>query len=105
MLGKYSLESNKVIFTISKVDRPKLEKLLENQSGNISIIPVTKISIVGSGISNHLDIFQNIINTFEDIKESVIDIDVSACKISILLNKIIDIKYLNELHEKLIKDC
>lgn len=103
-LGKYSLENDKVIFTISKVDRPKLEKLLENQPGNISITPVTKISIVGSGISNHLDIFQNILNTFEQIKENVIDIDVSACKISVLLNKIIDIKYLNELHEKLIKN-
>lgn len=101
-IGKYYIKENKVEFTVTKENRAVIENILDNYSGNINITPVTKISVVGSGISNHIEILKKVINTLKDIKEDIADIDVSACKISILFNKIIDIKYLNELHEELI---
>ena len=101
-VGKFSFEDKKLIFTITKENRAKLEKMLDNISGNISIKSVTKISIVGSGISNHLEILNIINKNFEVIKDDIYEFDVSACKISILFNKIIETKYLNELHNALI---
>ena len=101
-IGKYYITDCYLEFTASKENRAIIENLLDNVEGNIKISPVTKISIVGSGISNHTEILKKSINTLKDIKEDITDIDVSACKISILFNKIIDIKYLNELHEELI---
>lgn len=101
-IGKYSINGNKVDFTINKTDRSKLEKLLDNDNSKICINCVSKISIVGSGISNHIEILKKIISIFEDIKQDIIDIDVSACKISIIFNKIVDIKYLNNLHNEII---
>ncbi len=101
-LGKFSIDNNNLIFTINKADRTNLEEIIENIQKQVSMIQVTKISIVGSGISNHFDIIKKVIDIFKEIKEDVIDIDISACKISVLFNKIIDTKYLNELHKKLI---
>lgn len=101
-VGKFSFENKKLIFTITKENRAKLEKILDKISGNISIKSVTKISIVGSGISNHLEILNIINKNFEVIKDDIYEFDVSACKISILFNKIIETKYLNELHNALI---
>ena len=101
-VGKFSFEDKKLIFTITKENRAKLEKMLDKISGNISIKSVTKISIVGSGISNHLEILNIINKNFEVIKDDIYEFDVSACKIPILFNKIIETKYLNELHNALI---
>lgn len=101
-IGNYSIKQNTVEFTTTKTDRAILENILDNTSGNIDIVPVTKISIVGSGISNNVTIFKKVVDVLKDIKEDVANIDVSACKISVLFNKIIDIKYLNELHKALI---
>lgn len=101
-VGKFSFEDKKLIFTITKENRAKLEKMLDKISGNISIKSVTKISIVGSGISNHLEILNIINKNFEVIKDDIYEFDVSACKISILFNKIIETKHLNELHNALI---
>ena len=92
-VGKFSFEDKKLIFTITKENRAKLEKMLDKISGNISIKSVTKISIVGSGISNHLEILNIINKNFEVIKDDIYEFDVSACKISILFNKIIETKY------------
>lgn len=101
-IGKYHIDKGHIVFTINKPDRAIVENILDSQEESVSIIPVTKISIVGSGISNHTEILKKIINILDDIKEDIVDIDNSACKISVLFNKIIDIKYLNELHKALI---
>lgn len=101
-IGKYHINKDKVVFTINKSDRAVVENMLDNQEESVSITPVTKISIVGSGISNHMEIFKKVIDILESVEKDIVDIDVSACKISVLFNKIIDIKYLNELHKELI---
>ena len=102
-IGKYTLENEKINFTINKEKRAKLEKILDKEKGKTSIDSVTKISIVGSGISNHMEILDIILKALEDIKESIIDVDVSACKISILFNRIIETKYLNDIHDSLLE--
>ncbi len=102
-IGKYSYEDHKLCFTINKENRAKLEKLLDKESGHTSIKSVTKISLIGSGISNHLEILEIVLKTLEEIRDNIIDIDISACKISILFDTIIDIKYMNNMHNNLLE--
>lgn len=102
-IGKYNYENKTLNFTINKSDRAKLEKILDKEKGCTTIKSVTKISIVGSGISNHLEILELTLKSLEEIKDNIIDIDVSACKISVLFDSIIDTKYLNELHNSLLE--
>ena len=102
-IGKYNFENGKLSFTINKEKRAKLEKILDKEKGKTTINSVTKISIVGSGISNHMEILEVVLKVFEEIKDNVIDIDVSACKISVLFDRIIETKYLNDLHNSLLE--
>lgn len=51
-IGKYNYENETLNFTINKENRAKLEKMLDKEKGQTTIKSVTKISIVGSGISN-----------------------------------------------------
>ena len=102
-IGKYNFENGKLSFTINKEKRAKLEKILDKEKGKTTINSVTKISIVGSGISNHMEILEVVLKVFEEIKDNVIDIDVSACKISVLFDRIIETKYLNYLHNSLLE--
>lgn len=102
-IGKYNFENGKLSFTINKEKRAKLEKILDKEKGKTTINSVTKISIVGSGISNHMEILEVVLKVLEEIKDNVIDIDVSACKISVLFDRIIETKYLNDLHNSLLE--
>ena len=101
-IGKYNYENETLNFTINKENRAKLEKMLDKEKGQTTIKSVTKISIVGSGISNHMEILDIILKTVDEIKNNILEIDVSACKISILFDSIIDTKYLNNLHNSLL---
>ena len=103
-IGKYNYENKILNFTINKVNRAKVEKILDKEKGNTTIKSVTKISIVGSGVSNHMEILEIVLKAIEEIKDKIIDIDVSACKISILFDSIIETKYLNDLHDSLLKE-
>ena len=103
-IGKYNIENSELTFTINKDNRAKIEKMLDNVDGKIEIKAVSKISIVGSGISNHLEIIKKVSDCFKEIKDDINEYDISACKISILFNKIIETKYLNKLHDALIKN-
>lgn len=102
-IGKYTIKGKSTQFTINKVDRNKFEKLVDNEEYTICITAVSKISIVGSGISNHFEILNDVLNTFITIQNDIIEIDNSNCKLSITFNKIIETKYLNDLHDKFIK--
>ena len=102
-IGKYNFENGKLTFTINKEKRAKLEKILDKEKGQTTIKSVTKISIVGSGISNHMEILETVLKALEEIKDNIIDIDVSACKISVLFDSLIETKYLNELHNSLLE--
>ena len=51
-----------------------------------------------------MEILEIVLKAIEEIKDKIIDIDVSACKISILFDSIIETKYLNDLHDSLLKE-
>ena len=102
-IGKYNFENGKLTFTINKEKRAKLEKILDKEKGKTQINSVTKISIVGSGISNHMEILEIVLKSLEEIKGNIVDIDVSTCKISVLFDSIIETKYLNDLHNSLLE--
>ncbi len=102
-IGKYNFENGKLTFTINKEKRAKLEKILDKEKGKTTINSVTKISIVGSGISNHMEILETVLKVLEEIKDNIVDIDVSACKISVLFDSIVETKYLNDLHNSLLE--
>ena len=50
-----------------------------------------------------MEIIDIILKTLDEIKNNILEIDVSACKISILFDSIIDTKYLNNLHNSLLE--
>lgn len=111
--GNLILKKKSIEFTIMKNDLKELddiEKSIQNASieskkmNKYKSKNVTKISIVGSGISNNKEAIKETINTFKEIKQNIILFEISAFKISILFNRIIDDKYLKTLHKKLIKN-
>ena len=103
-IGKFSVDEKTTIFTITKENRAKIEKILDKVNGNITIQAVSKISVVGSGISNHLEILKKIYECFVELQYDIFEFDISACKISVLFNKIVKTKYLNNLHNLLINN-
>ncbi len=103
-IGKFSVDEKTTIFTITKENRAKIEKILDKVNGNITIQAVSKISVVGSGISNHLEILKKIYECFVELQYDIFEFDISACKISVLFNKIVETKYLNNLHNLLINN-
>lgn len=102
-IGKYDYGNGKLTFTVNKEVRAKLEKILDKEKGKTTINSVTKFSIVGSGISNHMEILETVLKVLEEIKDNIVDIDVSACKISVLFDSIIETRYLNNLHNSLLE--
>lgn len=99
--GNYQTYKNEVHFTILKEAKSKIENMLNDYK--YETIETSKISIVGIGISNNQDILKVVYKILDDVRKDIISIDINAYKISIQFNKIVDIKYLNKIHEKLIK--
>lgn len=93
---------NQAYFTILENDKNLVDKILGHKI--ISSKKVTKISVVCSGISNNKEAIGIIISSLEQIKDKIIFFETSALKISILFSEIIDDKFLNVLHKKLIKN-
>ena len=100
--GLYEVKNNKIIFTVLKDIKDKIEKIFKNDSFNIKSTNISKISIVGRGISNNPGVMNKLVNLCYDIKDSIYNIDISAYKISITFNHIINHKYLNIIHTNLI---
>ena len=96
------LKKQNIKFTILLSDKQKIENILKNEKIKPSFIQGSKISIIGSGISNDFEILANIYNIVLKYSKDIISIDNSAYKVSIQFDKIIDDKVLQELHNKLI---
>lgn len=101
--GNYQANNDEIHFTVLKELKNKIEKILDSMNLKFDIAETTKISIVGIGISNNQEVLKETCDILEDIKKNIISIDISAYKISVQFDRIIDTKYLNEIHEKLIK--
>ncbi len=100
--GTMILKKQNIKFTILLSDKQKIENILKNEKIKPSFIQGSKISIIGSGISNDFEILANIYNIVLKYSKDIISIDNSAYKVSIQFDKIIDDKVLQELHNKLI---
>lgn len=102
-IGNYQVYNNSVKFTIMKDNKEKLINLFGRKGYKVNIIEVTKISIVGIGISSNNKILNTLVNILTDIKDEISYIDINACKISIQFKSVIDNKYLSEIHNNLFK--
>lgn len=97
-IGYCKIETNTIYLSILEKDKNELLKVTNYES---EIKYSTKISIVGSGISNNYKDILTTIECFKDIWDDILLIDISAYKVSIQFKTIIDNDYLNKLHEEL----
>lgn len=91
-------------FYIPKENRNKLEKLLETKFKEFKYIDSkkTKLSIIGSGITNDSRFIDIVTKLLNESKINIINIEVSQSKIEIIADDIDDI-IVQKLHDTLIK--
>ena len=65
---------------------------------------VSRISIVGNGISRNLSLIKNILNIIDKEKLDILNFEVSESKISITFKNIVEDKVLNIFHTEIFKD-
>lgn len=100
--GSMIVKEDCIKFTILLSDKAKLENVLKNENIKLDFTKGSKISIIGSGISNDFEILGNIYDVVLKYYKNILSIDNSAYKISVQFDKIIDNKILKDLHNKLI---
>ena len=79
---------------------------MQNKLNNCEIITkkVSRISIIGYGITNDTNILKNIILILEEVKDQIHKIDINNGKIRITFKGTIDNGILEKLHNELIKN-
>lgn len=100
-VGHYKTVKNTAFFSILQKDRITLAEVAEPLDVTISMKQTSKISVIGTGISNNYSLLENIMDNFENIQDAIESVEISAYKISIQFNSIIDDIYLNHLHKKI----
>lgn len=97
-------ENKEIEFRIQKSEQNKVQELLEKNypKYDISQENITKLTIVGYGITQDNKILKKVIKVLEEDNVEITDISLNQSKIEILLNKI-NTKALEKLHEELIK--
>ena len=95
-IGYYKIEASSMYFSIIEKDK---RELLNNIKYDVKVEHSTKISVVGSGISNNYDVILKTIDCLKEIWNRILYIDFSAYKISIQFKDLVDNYYLNNLHE------
>lgn len=102
-VGFYKVSNNKVSLSILDKDRFAFIKLVDKADIVIKVHKASKVSLIGTGISNNFEVIEKTINTLKEINDDVLFIDISAYKISIQFKKIIEDEFLNKLHSKVFK--
>ena len=97
-------ENKEIEFRIQKSEQNKVQELLEKNypKYDISQENITKLTIVGYGITQDNKILKKVIKVLEEDNVEITDISLNQSKIEILLNEI-STKALEKLHEELIK--
>lgn len=100
--SKYDLD---IDFTIGVDDLNKFQKLLEGELRNYisSFTNVSKISIIGSGITNHKNITSDILNVVNLNSLEILNIDITSSRVSILFKEKVSNNILEQFHNLLIK--
>lgn len=97
------IEDIKVEFRIKKNEQNKVHELLDKKYPNYSIIQhnVTKLTIVGYGITQDNKVLTEVIKILNENKVELMDINLTQSKIEIILENI-DNNLIEEMHKKLI---
>lgn len=97
-------ENKEIEFRIQKSEQNKVQELLEKNypKYDISQENITKLTIVGYGITQDNKILKKVIKILEEDDIEITDISLNQSKIEILLNEV-NTKALEKLHEELIK--
>ena len=99
-----SLNDFKVRFLIKQCNINKFQKLLETDLKTFSITysNVTKLSIIGHGISNDDFAITKILKILEIDNLEPLDIEITETKISLIFNEKLNNNILEQLHQELI---
>jgi len=94
-------DMNKIEFIINNSMLNIFNKLIEKEFKNyiISSSNISRISIIGYGLTNDNIRFQKILDTLKGLKLNIKNIDISNTKLGITFDKKIDDSVLNILHE------
>lgn len=92
-------------FLINKKQLNKFENIIENNFGNINILcnNITKISMIGYGITNTVDILNDITTIIKENKLNIYSLETSQNKISIIFDNILSNDILDKFHKELIE--
>ena len=94
-----------VSFLIKSYDISKFKKIMENElkEYDSSIKKVSKIAVVGYGITSDAIIIKQIIDIVKNFNVNIYSIDITNAKILITFNENIDNKILELLHDRIFK--
>ena len=100
----HSISNLVVDFTIKATNLSKFQNLLENdlKMFNSTFANISKISMIGSGISNDNSILYKVLNILELNKVEIVNVTMSFSKISITFKERVSDKILEQLHNELI---
>lgn len=99
-----STSSLNISFTIKAGNLAKFQQLLEKDLKMLhsSFTNISRISLVGYGISNNEEIMKQTLNIFYLNKIEILAMQVDECKISIMTKEKVSSQILEQLHHKLI---
>lgn len=99
-----STEILNMCFTIKASQVEKLKNVIKNKLKGIEydISNISRISVVGYGISNDEKIITKIFEILKNDQIEILSMQIDECKISVMANKKIEYSILEELHSELI---
>lgn len=101
-----SSETNfEISFTIYKKSLDKLEKILNEKLNFIEYdyIEISRVSIIGNGVTKDNVILKNIMNIIEENKLNILSMEINESKISIMFKNSVSDYVLEQMHRVLIK--
>ena len=100
-----STNSFNISFTIKTTELGKFQELIETELKmfSSSFINISRISLVGYGISNNKDITKKVLEILNINSVEIFSIQLEECKLSIMLKEKVSDKLLEQLHHELIK--
>jgi len=98
-------ENSCIKFLINKKQLAKFQSLIKNnfKDAKISYNNVSRLSMIGYGMTNTSEIFEIINKIISKNKLSIHSLETNQTKIGIIFDKVLDDKILEEFHKKLIK--
>ena len=101
---EYIDTNNEVIILINSNELNKIEHIIKNdlEQYTVNIIPISRISIIGYGITNDNNILKKVYDEALNLKDYIRKIEVNNGKIRATFNTIISNEILEKLHNILV---